>query len=279
MTRRAFALPTALLLGAVAIVLIAAMLQRQSAQGRIAQKQLDAYAEHHIARGFNDAVEAWIQSNGSRSIAEALAEDGKAFDLATESGQRVGVWLRPGQGRLLLQLGGPGGQAADDLRRAGVLLRRREPARLDLLTRRDGPIQADAGSAPEPVLRAIADAVLENGSDSFVTELMSKRASKPQLEPSDLTDVFTRADVDRDAQPRLLALLTVTPSVWEYGVEELPRGPLDRETRAYAGLVQQVSVTPALPRGERDTSVQRNSKVLDWWKAEGNQRWWRRRYR
>jgi hypothetical protein len=99
------------------------------------------------------------------------------------------------------------------------------------------------------------------------------------LEATDLTDVFTRADVDRDDQARLLALLTTTPSVWEYGVEEIPGGPLDRETRAYAGLVLQVSVAAPPPRSERAASVQRNSKILDWWKAEGEQRWWHRRNR
>lgn len=273
--RRAFALPTALMLGVVVIVLIAAMLQRQAAHAMLGQRQLASYTEHHLARGFNDAVEAWMQSNATRSVADALAPDGHAFDLTTESGQRVGVWVRPGQGRLLVELGGLTSTAADDLRVAGALLRRfARPDELPILIRRDGPVPVDARVAPEPVLRAVAQAVLGNDSDRLADELLAARRSK-DLEPADLAQVLASVQMEPDQQARLAAILTAEGGLWEYGVEEIPSGPVTgRDTIAYGGLVEQIS-TAAVNRADRDAMIQRNSRVLDWWKAEPAQRWWR----
>jgi len=272
--RRGFAMATALLIGVVAIVLFGVMLQRQGSHALMGQRILGSYSDHHLSRGFSDAIGAWVASNASRDLSEALGPDGHAFDLTTEGGQAVRVWMRPGQGTLLVELGGLASTAADDMRRAAAYLRRHAGDQLPRMVRREGPLSVDVRTAPEPVLRAVLDSVLEgDGTEQVLAELLSRRTGA--MEPATLTEIWTAANLPAATQRRLAPLFVVTSSVWEFGVEAMQAGgfPRTEDVIAYGGLVHQQG-TSAASRVDREAMLQRTSRILEWWKAGPDSRWW-----
>ncbi|MFY7895702.1 MAG: hypothetical protein ACOVP8_05680, partial [Phycisphaerales bacterium] len=97
--RGGFALPLVVLLTVIAGILLAAMLDRFGTQQTFAQRQLEQYRDHHIARGLQEAMQAWVNSidTQTQSLKASLGERGKAFDLELD-GQRVTVYLEDGQG-------------------------------------------------------------------------------------------------------------------------------------------------------------------------------------
>ncbi|MBK9188280.1 MAG: hypothetical protein IPM33_04915 [Phycisphaerales bacterium] len=273
-SRRGYAMAIALMIGVVVIVLFGVLLQRQGSHALMGQRILGSYSDHHLSRGYADAISAWVASNASRDISEALGPDGHAFDLTTDSGQAVRVWMRPGQGTLLVELGGLASTAADDMRRAAAYLRRHAGNDLNRMVRREGPLTVDVRIAPEPVLRAVLDSVLEgDGTDQVLADLISRR--RGPMEAATLTEVWTAANLDNAIQRRLSALFVVTSSVWEFGVQAMgPAGlPRGEDVTAYGGLVHQQGASAA-SRADRAALVQRSSRILEWWKAGPDIRWW-----
>src|SRR4051812_26592877 len=109
--RRAFALPMVLMLVLISGVLLAVMIDRQGAQALTVQRELDSYTFHHISRGVQEAIEAWIRNNGNNDIAGALDVDGHAFDLQVEGGQLVRISFYEAQDTVLAELAGLNGDS------------------------------------------------------------------------------------------------------------------------------------------------------------------------
>lgn len=228
-----FALPMVLLLVMVGGIMIAFMLERQSGQSLIVNRQLDAYQSHHIGRGFREAIEAWLTSNGTTKLSESLDGDGHAFDLAVDTGSRskaaetVRVSMYDGQGTILADLTGITGQSRElgqaILDRLREDARRESPAKIRAMIRRDGPLAVSAGSASPEVLQIVAAAATDGErGDEVAKEVMRARESGI-LDITALNDAFSRAGVSPEARIKLGQAFVPEANLWRIEAEVVRR--------------------------------------------------------
>jgi hypothetical protein len=262
-----------LMLVLVSGIIIAVMMERQSAQAHAVQRELDSYRFHHISRGIQEAVEAWIRSNGNNDIASALDQDGHAFDLEVEGsrthGDTVHIYFYEAQGGALADFSGLSGDALDLARGVIERLRDEQGARAANFIRRDGPVAISINSAPEEVLHAALASVLDHQeANSLISEVKRAREEGTLIDTQALTGMYDTAGVDAQSRPKLQGLITAQPVLWQVVAEaDLPRGvyPPPSPVR-YGGLA-----IIAGPAGSRDKSntLQRNSSFVSWENLEG----------
>jgi hypothetical protein len=248
----------------VGTMYIAFMIERQAAQSLTVQRQLKLYSFDHVSRGIGEAVDAWIKSNGTESVKEALAENGHAFDLEVEGGQTVRVSLFEAQGAVLAEfagLSGPSLDAAREVLEKLVELERNEAPRF---TRREGPVAVSLNSAPREVLTAVAESVLDAlDADTFVSEVIRARADG-DISTEAFGEVLNRSDVPQEARAELTALFTTQPVLWRIIAEaDSPGGVYPpRPSIRYSAL----AIIINSPGGGRDrsASLQRNSSIISW---------------
>jgi len=216
--RRAFALPMVLLLVLVSGIILAVMLERQSAQGLTVERELDTYRFHHISRGVQEAVEAWIRGNSNSDVAGALDADGHAFDLQVEGarGDVVRIYFFDAQDKVLADFSGLSGDALDAA--SGILMRLRDEqgSRAMTFIRRDGPVAVSVNSAPDEVLHAAIGSVLDlNQTNSLIAEIRAARKDGTPIDAQALTGMFNNANVDAQTLPKVQALITAQPVLWQ----------------------------------------------------------------
>jgi hypothetical protein len=254
----------------VMVLLIVGMLlvlltQRMVDQALASKRQTDAYIFHHVSLGIQEAVEAWVDSNGRRPLIESLGPDGEAFELVVEGGQRVNVRFRDAQGLALGELAGLRENQAGLA--AGVMVSLAtaigpEPA--GKLIRSDGPISVSVGSAPEPVLMAVVSSVVESGAGDLVGELLRARETTILTE-EELTGLIDSAGLEPEQANALRQLLTATPQLWEVvaEAEPLPGSVLTAKRIRYGGLAQ-LSAQGRTRSPQERISLERRSRFIRW---------------
>ncbi|HYE63634.1 MAG TPA: hypothetical protein VD997_16705 [Phycisphaerales bacterium] len=265
-TRRGFAMAIVLMLLAVSGVVIAFMLDRQANQTRTVQREIESYTFHHISRGIQEAVEAWIRSNGNNPLGPALSDDGHAFDLVVERGQTVEVYFLDAQGAVLAEFAGLTGDSLDMAIDILQQLRRAENRRTAEYIRREGPVAISINVAPEPVLRAVISSVLDQiQTNALVREIMTARAAEV-IDRAKLEAIFRDADTPGANIPKLTALLATEPVLWQVIAQaKSPEGvwPPPRGTIRYGGLAL-VSTGAAAAGRNRSADLQRSSSMISW---------------
>jgi hypothetical protein len=251
-----------LILVLVSGVVLAVMLERQSMQSLTIQRELDSYQFHHISRGMQEAIEAWIRSNGNSDIAQALDNDGKAFDLEVEGGAVVHIFFYEGQGTVLADFAGLSGDVLDTARE--VLMHLRENvgnAKAMDLVRRDGPVSVSVNTATDEVLRAVIGTVLDRvGTDTLIQAIKKARVDQ-LIDAQGLNNLYDIADVAADVRPRVSGLLTAQPVVWQVVAEApAPVGSKSGPIR-YGGLAL---IAGANVTRDKSGSLQRNSSIVSW---------------
>lgn len=233
-----------LLLVLVSSILIAMMLDRQSGQNLIVEKQLDAYQAHHVGRGFREAIEAWLTTNKTSGLlSDSLDADGHAFDLVVDSGrtggaaggsgQGVRVSMFDAQGAILIDLTGLSAQGRElgqaIIERFRQDFARERPERIAAMIRREGPLAISASSAPPEILRVVADAVMvgtegaaSGKGDDLMKEILRAREAGA-LDTTALNDVFTRANLPPDARTRASLAFVPQASLWRIEAEVVKR--------------------------------------------------------
>lgn len=264
--RRAFTLPMVVMVLLIVGMLLALLAQRMVDQALAARRQTDTYVFHHVSLGIQEAVEAWVDSNGKRPLAESLGPDGAAFDLIVEGGQRVHVRFRDAQGTALGELSGlRENQAA---LAAGIMVSLAEalgPQRAGEFIRSDGPIAISATSAPQPVLLAVVTSVTGgDGAAGLVEQIMRARETTTMSE-EDLTGMIDAAGFQPDQSNAIRQLLTATPQLWEVIAEAdpLPGAVLTAKRIRYGGLAQLSGQSRARSPQER-ISLERRSRFIRW---------------
>jgi hypothetical protein len=262
-----------LLLVLVSGIILAVMMERQSAQAHSVQRELDSYRFHHISRGIQEAVEAWIRSNGSNDIATALDQDGHAFDLQVEGsrthGDTVHIYFFEAQGDALADFSGLSGDTLDLARGVIERLRDEQGARAASYVRRDGPVAISVNSAPEEVLHAAFASVLDRQQASaLLSEIKRTREDGSLIDAQALTGMYETALIDAQIRPKLQGLITAQPVLWQVVAEaDPPAGvsPPPAPVR-YGGLA-----IIAGPGGSKDktNSLQRSSSFVSWENLEG----------
>jgi hypothetical protein len=263
--RRAFALPTIVIVALIFAVMLTVMIERNTAQVLLTHKQYESYTFSHATRGVGEAVDAWIRSNQSRPIADALGPDGWAFDLEAEGGATVRVYLHDGQGLALAELAGLRADALDSGVEILRALRDLHPDRASSLVRREGPLAVSVNAAPPEVLEAVVDSVMAgSGTRDIIAELTAGRAGRA-LDDEGLTRLIDASHADGDAKPRLKALLTASPILWRVEAQARSRatGIVGDRFAAWA-VISRGSRTGA----DRAAAVQRSVSVFGWEKTE-----------
>lgn len=257
--RRAFALPLVVLLTVIAGIILAAMLERFGGQAVFAQRQLEQYRDHHIARGLQEAMQAWVNSidTQTQSLKASLGERGKAFDLELD-GQRISVYLEDGQGTALAEFAG---LSSDEMKSAAETLEqlRRQAGRdARQLIRREGPLAVSVKSADERVLAAIARACCDSGRATRVTSELVRARNDEEFTVATMAEAFTKAAVEGEERVKLMQMLVAEPTLYR-GVVEAPRSG--------GGMIRytfNVLIPSGANRARMSGGVTRPMAIMDW---------------
>ncbi len=258
-SRRGFALPLVVMLTVIAGILLAAMLERFGTQQTFAQRQLEQYRDHHIARGLQEAMQAWVNSvdTQTQSLKASLGERGKAFDLELD-GQRVTVYLRDGQGTALAEFAGLSPEEMGTAAEVLDQLRQQDSREARQLIRREGPLAVSVRAADERVLTAVARACSSSArAPRVVAELMRVR-DEEDFTIATMAEAFTRAGVEGEERVKLMQMLVTEPTLYR-GVAEAPR--------AGGGVIRytfNVLIPSGANRARMSGGVTRPMAVMDW---------------
>lgn len=266
---RAFALPIVLILGVVCSVMLAYMLQRQASQTGATQRELDAYAFAHATRGLGDTLDAWTKYHPRTPIAELIAEDGLAFNLAIERGQAVSIRLADGQGLALANLTG----LSPDNVRVGreILLKLRKDMKDNAprFVREDGPLAVSVNTAPPEVLSAVLQAITgDESGEGLVTDLLSRREAEGLIASDALQAAIDQSELSPEHKNRAKALLTASPALWRVIATTSwanNRG-LGATYRAWAIITRGAAVAA----GDRAAALQRSVAIFGWERVEAD---------
>ncbi len=261
-----FALPVVLLLVLVSGIVIAAMMQRHVSQAMTTQREIMQYTFHHASKGAQEAIEAWLRQSGAvQNMAQALGENGHAFDIELDSGFTVKVSLQDAQDSILVEMAGLGAPARELARAMIDELTASAGPQAVRFVRREGPLAISVNSAPKEVLFAAVNAVTDGeGTDNLVDEILHAREDGP-MNPQGLLEVYTQADVAPELRQRLASVLTAQPSLWKVTAEAIPSAAVytGRPNRRFCGLVVMSGMPGSNPR-DRVAALQPNSMITSW---------------
>ncbi len=269
--RRGYALALVVALSAVFVIMVALMLDRDSVSVRAARRQAQTYADHHLSKGMQEGLAAWMRSNAGEPIGAALDDDGLAFTIEADSGQSVEVYLEQAQGTLLADLSGLTGPALEVGLRAlkGVVEQTGgDRALIGRMTRTHGPLQVSVREAPVEVLRAIAGAVLDSTkAEDLVSQIEQARAEGESWERVNLGPIFTQVNVSEEERALLQMMLAGETALWRVVLQAVPRTPRPGvEPVRYGGLLHATSGPMRNSAGE--SATQRNTGFLTWDRIE-----------
>lgn len=242
MSRRGYAMPLVFLLSLVVAMVLGLAIERNTAQAHNVKRQLEAYRSHHIARGFQEAISAWLSRQNSRTITQSLGEGGHAINLSLPDGSVIAVFLRDGQGTIL----DPQAASSNNAEQAAALRARIEKLcaeqELDYRNyqRPLGPFAISINSADRLVLQAVAEEVVgPDRAPELVNKLLERRSESGQLERQDVLGVGTEMGLDTNTRNSLMDYFTASPEMWYVTIElRGGAGMSNRALRArYGGLV------------------------------------------
>lgn len=219
--RRAFVMPMVILALVVVSLGVGVSLTRFAAETKVVERQVRAYHEHHAGMGLQEAIGAWMKQQNGRDISDAIDPlTGHAMDIELADGSVVSVFLKDGQGTALADLSAI---PADQVEEAGIILKNLAASvkAEDFVryTRSVGPSGVSINTAPEPVLRAIAQAIAGNEAETLVTELIRIRSRAGKVTRQDITTAVNAAGLTNDQRVAALRLFSTDVELWAVVVE------------------------------------------------------------
>lgn len=213
MKRRAFIMPLVLLLTMAITVIIATLIERQSAHSLTSHRQIGQYEAHHVARSINSSVEAWLQTVRGKSLRDMLDNQGKLVEIRCEQGfgprstgsETMVLYLKDAQDTVRTDFSGLTGQSLQDARKLATAAKDVMGESFSAHTRGLGPIQISASSAPTQLLEAAITAATDssNSATNFIQSLMTQREKGPLT-----AQAFNQAVVDGGFTPEQQAAVT-----------------------------------------------------------------------
>lgn len=219
--RPGFAFVMVILLMVVVSLGVGVAMTRYSAQTKTVARQVAKYQEHHLGRGLQEAIGAWLRQQNGRDLHEVLEEDtGHAMEIILADGSQVSVYLRDAQGALLSNLTGLNDVQVEE---GGLILRNlaansTEPEYLRL-TRPFGPFAISVDSASPRVLDAAARVVAGSLADQFLAELDSARDSGEPINRTALTRVATSAGLSSEQRAAMFRVFATDVELWAVIIE------------------------------------------------------------
>ncbi|MFG0247197.1 MAG: hypothetical protein ACF8MF_14225 [Phycisphaerales bacterium JB052] len=244
--RRAFAFVMVILLMIVVSLGIGLSMTRFSAQTKTVARQVDKYQEHHLGRGLQEAIGAWLRQQNGRDLHEVLEpESGHAMDILLEDGSEVSVYLRDAQGAALSNLTNLSEVEIED---GGLLLRNlaSNTTEEEYLreTRPFGPFKVSISSASDRVLTAAAEVIAGSLADRFLAELDGVRYSDEAISRTQLTQIATSSGLDSDQRAAMFRIFATDIELWAVIIEvRAGAGPQQGHVIARYGGVTQIRVS------------------------------------
>tara|TARA_R110002073_G_scaffold118918_1_gene258234 strand:+ start:71033 stop:71917 length:885 start_codon:yes stop_codon:yes gene_type:complete len=220
-TRRGFAMAMVILLMIVVGLTIGVSMTRFSAQTKSVARQMEKYQEHHLGRGLQEAIGAWLKQQNGRNLLEVLEpETGHAMDIILADGSEVSVYLRDAQGTALSNLTG---RTDRQIQEGGALLRNlivntTEREYLEL-TRPFGPSTISVMSAPDRVLDAAARVAAGQFADQFISEINKIRSESAVVTRTQLTRASQAAGLTAEQRGAVLRLFSADIELWAVIIE------------------------------------------------------------
>lgn len=238
--RRGYALPLVFLLSLVVAFMLSLAIERNTAQVHNARRQLDGYRQHHVAKGLQEAISAWLTKQNARTITDAITEDGHAIDLILPDNSIVAVYMRDGQGTFLDPQAASSAdyQNALGLRQRMELLCQDSGLDPDVFQRPLGPFAISVNSASPLVIQAVGEQLLgPDGASDLVNKILERRSQQGTLDRQAILGIGTEMELDTNTRNQLLSFFTASPEMW-YVTIELYGGTGGRTMLArYGGLV------------------------------------------
>lgn len=219
--RRGFAIAMVVMLMVVVGLGVGVALTRFSAQAKTIARQVDQYQEHHLGRGLQEAIGAWLRQQNGRDLLDVLEPStGHAMDITFADGSEVSVFLRDAQGAALSNLTG---RTDRQIEEGGLILRNLVVNTTNeqylQLTRPFGPTTVSINSAPELVLDAAARVVAGQFSERFISELQSLRRLSTKITRVELTRASTDAGLSSEQRAAALRIFATDIQLWAVIVE------------------------------------------------------------
>lgn len=240
--RRAFAFVMVILLMIVVSMGIGLSMMRFSAQSKTVAREVTKYQEHHLGRGLQEAIGAWLRQQNGRDLYEALEpETGYAMDIILADGSEVSVYLRDAQGAALSNLTN---LSEMEIEEGGLLLRNLAGSTTERQYLRDtrpfGPFRISIASASDRVLDAAARVVAGSLADRFLAELDSIRYDTDTITRSDLTRVATGSGLDAQQRAAMFRVFATDVELWAVIIEVRSGTGMNRGqvVARYGGITQ-----------------------------------------
>ena len=219
--KRGFAFVMVVLLLLVVSMGIGLAMMRFSAQTKSVGRQVNKYQEHHLGRGLQEAIGAWLRQQNGRDLNEALEpETGHAMDIVLADGSEVSVFLLDAQGAALSNLTN---QSDIAIQEGGMILRNLAANTTEEQflreTRPFGPFTISISSASDRVLDAAARVVAGSQADRFISELYSIRDNAAAISRTELTQVATAAGLDSEQRAALFRVFATDIELWAVVIE------------------------------------------------------------
>ena len=240
--RAGFVMPLVLLVLVVVGLGLGVSLTRFAAETRVVARQIRAYHEHHSGMGLQEAIGAWLKQQTGRAISEIIdPATGHAMDIELADGSVVSVYLRDGQGTALADLSAVQPAQVDEASRVlRALIATTSQEEYIRMTRSVGPPGVSVNSAPDEVIRAVAEAVGGDRGDDFAHELLRARARAGQVTRQDIATAVSSAGLDNEQRVAALRMLATDIELWAIIVELRGGRGMDRGRllSRYGGLAR-----------------------------------------
>ena len=219
--RRGFAIAMVIMLMVVVGLGIGVALSRFSAQTKTVARQIEKYQDHHLGRGLQEAIGAWLKQQNGRNVLDALEPStGHAMDIILADGSEVSVFLLDAQGTALSNLSGLSDRQIEE---GGAILRNLSLNTTEKeflgLTRPFGPPTISVSAASNRTLDAAARVAAGEFAERFVSELETLRVQMTTITRSDLTRASSAAGLSSEQRAAALRTFAVDTELWAVIVE------------------------------------------------------------
>lgn len=217
-SRRAFALPLAVLLSLVGALAVLLLLERHSVVHLAFQRQIDSYVNRHEGAGIMECTLNWVATARGQDLLEAIDEGGMAFSMSLPGDRRLRVYIEDGQGEALREtstISGRRREIAQDT--AFILDTMPEEMKVDGIFRTAGPAEISVNAAKPVVIRALCLAIIANPAkaDQAAQIILGKRASASgKLKDGELSTAFQELGLTEEQKQELASMLLAKPTLY-----------------------------------------------------------------
>lgn len=210
--RRGFAMPLMLLVLLSAALIVTVAMQRQAAQTRLIERQINEYRRRHDMYGVRAVVLKWVKELTRTDLASYADDPSKTHVFELPSGARAVARVSDGQGLPIRS----SASVENELKPQYFAMLARLKSRPDLM-RGMGPWQISVNGAPREVLEAMTG---ENG-PSFAEEVirLRSRGRGDGVDRAEFSRVVSTLSMDSQDRQFITRAAVFDSTLWKITVE------------------------------------------------------------